>query len=107
GRREDPPAPRAPGAARAARAASAGGASVMKCREFAEFLMEYLDGALGESERCVFEGHVGDCPACMNYLETYRGPARVGREVCAPYAELPPDVPEELVQAILAARRQH
>jgi anti-sigma factor RsiW len=79
----------------------------VKCREFVEFLMEYLDGALGDGERRVFEEHVGDCPACVNYLDTYRETVRLGKGVCAPDAEVPPDVPEELVQAILSARRQH
>jgi len=69
-----------------------------------EFLMEYLEGGLGESERCVFEGHIEDCPACMNYLDSYRETVRLGRNACAPDAELPADVPEELVQAILSAR---
>ena len=78
----------------------------MKCREVAEFLMEYLDGALGDAERRVFEGHIEDCPACVNYLETYRETVRLGKSVCAPDAEVPPDVPEELVQAILSARRK-
>jgi len=79
---------------------------MMKCREVAEFLMEYLDGALGDAERRVFEGHIEDCPACVNYLETYRETVRLGKSVCAPDAEVPPDVPEELVQAILSARRK-
>ena len=79
----------------------------MKCREFVEFLMEYLDGALAEQERSVFEGHIEDCPACVNYLATYRETVRLGNSVCTPDAELPADVPEELVQAILSARRQH
>jgi anti-sigma factor RsiW len=77
----------------------------MKCREFVEFLMEYLDGALVEAELRVFEGHIEDCPACVNYLETYRETVRLGTSVCAPDAEVPPDVPEELVRAILSARR--
>jgi anti-sigma factor RsiW len=79
----------------------------MKCREFVEFLMEYLDGALAEQERSVFEGHIEDCPACVNYLATYRETVRLGNSVCTPDAEVPADVPEELVQAILSARRQH
>jgi len=78
----------------------------MKCREFVEFVMEYLDGTLGEAERCVFEGHVELCPACVNYLESYRETIRLGNSVCAPDDEVPPDVPEELVQAILSARRR-
>ena len=53
----------------------------MKCREFVEFLMEYLDGALGDDERRVFEGHIGDCPACVNYLDNLPrdGPTRQQR----------------------------
>jgi anti-sigma factor RsiW len=76
----------------------------MKCREFVEFLMEYLDGGLGASERRVFEGHIEDCPACVNYLDSYRETVRLGSRICASDAEVPPDVPEELVQAILSAR---
>jgi anti-sigma factor RsiW len=79
----------------------------MKCREFVEFLMEYLDGALAEPERRVFEGHVELCPACVNYLETYRETIRLGSSVCASEDDVPPDVPEELVQAILSARRSN
>ncbi len=78
----------------------------MKCREFVEFLIEYLDGALADGERRVFEGHVEDCPACMNYLASYRETVRLGGSVCAPDDEVPPDVPEELMQAILSARRR-
>jgi anti-sigma factor RsiW len=78
----------------------------VKCREFAEFLMEYLDGALGDGERRVFEGHIEDCPACVNYLESYRETVRLGSRVCGSDDDVPPDVPEELVQAILSARRE-
>ena len=76
----------------------------MKCREFVEFVMEYLDGTLGESERRVFEDHVELCPPCVNYLASYRETVRLGNSVCAPDQDLPTEVPEELVQAILAAR---
>ena len=77
----------------------------MRCRDFVEFLMEYVDGTLGATERDVFEGHIGDCPPCRHYLETYRETVRLGHSVCDPDAEVPPEVPEELVAAILAARR--
>lgn len=77
----------------------------LSCREFVEFLMDYLDGELGEGERRVFEAHVGDCPPCGTYLETYRETVRLGRTVCSDAADpVPEDVPEELVHAILAAR---
>ena len=79
----------------------------MNCREFVEFLMEYLDGALGEEERRVFEGHVELCPACVNYLETYRETIRLGGVCASQEEDVPADVPEELVQAILSARRSN
>ncbi len=78
----------------------------MKCREFVEFVMEYLEGDLADEERRVFEGHIRDCPPCLTYLDTYEDTVRLGRSVCGPDDAVPEDVPEELVQAILAARRR-
>ena len=76
----------------------------MKCRDCVEFLMEYLDGTLAESERRVFETHIGDCPPCGHYLDSYRETVRLGRTVCEA-DDRAPEMPEELVSAILAARR--
>ena len=79
----------------------------MNCREFVEFLMEYLDGELPGRQRGVFEEHMADCPSCVTYLETYRETVRLGGALCADPADpVPEDVPENLVQAILAARGQ-
>ena len=78
----------------------------MTCREFVEFLMEYLEGGLAEREREVFEAHIGECPPCLNYLETYRETVALGRSVCGPDQAVPDEVPEALVQAILAARHK-
>jgi anti-sigma factor RsiW len=77
----------------------------MTCRELVDFLMEYLDGELPEDSRRVFEEHVGFCPPCKAYLDTYRDAVALGQGVCAdPEGPVPVDVPERLVQAILAAR---
>ena len=77
----------------------------MNCREFVDFLMEYLDGDLDADVRGVFEEHMVECPPCEVYLDTYRGTIRVGKGICEPDGSLPGEVPEELVQAILAARK--
>ena len=67
--------------------------------------MEYLDGNLGDSERQIFEQHMRDCPPCEVYLETYGETIKLGQDAFWPAeGALPDDVPEELVQAILAAR---
>ena len=77
----------------------------MNCREFVDFLMEYLDGELARDAREVFEEHMEACPPCEVYLDTYRETTRLGKCICEPDGSLPQDVPEELVQAILAARK--
>ena len=78
----------------------------MNCREFVDFLMAYLDGELPEVQANAFRQHMSDCPPCVTYLDTYRETVRLGGEVCAdPAGAIPEDVPEELVQAVLAARR--
>ena len=78
----------------------------MKCREFVDFLMDYLEQSLPQTQREIFEGHLDECPGCITYLETYRETVRLEKALCGddPDAPLPEDVPERLVAAILAAR---
>lgn len=79
----------------------------MTCREVIDFLMEYLSGELSASERVEFEQHLADCPDCTAYLRSYEETIKLGKAVFAdPDAPVPPDVPEELVRAILASRGQ-
>jgi len=75
----------------------------MTCRELIGFLDSYLDGDLPAVERSRFEAHLTLCTDCVNYLASYRLTIALGRRVCADDA-LPVEVPEDLVQAILAAR---
>jgi anti-sigma factor RsiW len=78
----------------------------MNCREFTEFLHEYLFGNLPAAERAEFEKHLAECPWCVAYLESYRQTIRLEQAAySAPEREPPPaDAPEELIQAILSAR---
>lgn len=75
----------------------------MTCRECAEFLSDYLDGDLAIEIRQVFEGHLSLCPNCVTYLEQFRLTVLAGQAAYGDDSE--PDVPEELIQAILASRR--
>ena len=78
----------------------------MNCRETIDFLMAYLDGELPDDERRKFEHHLGDCPPCVSYMESYRDTLKLGRCACESHEEsAPPEIPERLVQAILAARK--
>jgi anti-sigma factor RsiW len=77
----------------------------MTCREFAEFLMEYLSGELSPAERSVFDEHLAKCPDCVAYLRTYEETIKFEKAAFAvPAGPVPDQVPEDLVRAILDAR---
>jgi anti-sigma factor RsiW len=78
----------------------------MNCREFTEFLHEYLFDNLPAAERAEFEKHLAECPWCVAYLDSYQKTIQLEQAAFSALedAPVPPDVPEELVQAILRAR---
>jgi anti-sigma factor RsiW len=79
----------------------------MTCRDFIEFLMEYLSDGLSAEERAIFDAHLAECPWCVAYLKTYRETVALEKAALAdPEVGVPEDAPEELVQAVLAARRK-
>lgn len=78
----------------------------MTCREFAEFISDYLTGELPLEVRARFDDHLARCANCGRYLRSYEESVTLGKHAFDdPGAELPADVPEDLVRAILAARR--
>jgi anti-sigma factor RsiW len=77
------------------------------CRDFVEFLDDYLSGRLSGQTLDEFNNHLAGCPPCVAYMQTYVESVRLGRAVLEKTAEaVPADVPEKLVQAILAARER-
>ena len=77
----------------------------MTCREFADFIMDYLSGDLPADSRAEFEYHLALCSNCQRYLTSYQETVTLGKRAFEDDdANLPPTVPEELVKAILAAR---
>ena len=79
---------------------------MITCRELVDFVIGYLDGTLSPEESAVFEEHLRVCPPCVDYLNTYRQTIRLGKAACCGEpAQKPPEMPEALVKAILAARR--
>ena len=75
----------------------------MTCRDFAEFLLEYVEGTLPADARQRFDDHLAICPDCVHYLQQYRDTVQAGQ--AAFDDELPAAVPDDLVRAILDARR--
>ena len=79
----------------------------MTCRELIDFLGAYLDGQLSEEVRLRFAEHLAACQECSAYLESYRATVQVAKRAFKhPDDPVPADVPEDLVKAILAARRK-
>ncbi len=79
----------------------------MTCREVTEFFAEYLAGELPPEQHRVFTEHLDGCPACVAYLKSYEETVRLGKAAFSqPDEPVSDDIPEELVQAILAARRK-
>ncbi len=77
----------------------------MTCREFIDFLIDYCEDDLSARKRAEFTKHLIECPNCTAYLKSYEETIRLGKAVFAePHAPVPSEVPEELVQAILASR---
>lgn len=79
----------------------------MTCREFADFIMDYMTGELPGDERALFERHLQRCPHCPEYLKQYEDSVKAGRRAFdALDDDVPVSVPDELVQAILQATRR-
>jgi anti-sigma factor RsiW len=78
----------------------------MNCREFTEFLHDYLFGDLPAEERSTFEIHLAECPWCVAYLDSYRKTMQLAQAALSIPEDAPPpaEAPEELIQAILRAR---
>ena len=78
----------------------------MTCREFADFMLDYLLGELPADTKARFERHLRDCVNCRRYLAGYQGAMKLGKHAFDDdAAPVPGDVPEDLVIGILEARR--
>jgi predicted anti-sigma-YlaC factor YlaD len=79
--------------------------AALTCRDFIDFIGDYYEQQLDSARLGEFEKHLRLCPSCESYLQSYQQTVLWGKESCQDSDALPEDVPEELIQAILAARR--
>jgi anti-sigma factor RsiW len=79
----------------------------VNCEEVLTFLWAYLSGELEPERAAAFDRHLEKCDGCTTYLDTYRQTLELTRgafdEATAGVTE--EDLPEDLVRAVLAARR--
>lgn len=79
----------------------------LTCHEVADFLLDYLEEELPDRQRRAFRRHLFWCSACVSYVESYRKTVNLARALgqeSAPELETP--LPEEIVRAVLAARKE-
>ena len=79
----------------------------MNCREVADFLSDYLDGALPLRQRLMFRLHLLVCRDCRRYLDSFAATVKLTHSLGERSTdEDDSPIPEALVQAILAAREE-
>ena len=77
----------------------------MTCREFADFMDDYLANELSPAAKAELDYHLSLCVNCRNYLTGYEQTVKLGKAAFDDASgDLPLDVPEPLIRAILAAR---
>jgi anti-sigma factor RsiW len=69
------------------------------CRQFIEFLDDYVAGELAPERRDAFARHLSLCASCTAYLESYRITIAAARGATHTAIE---DVPADVLTAILA-----
>ena len=76
----------------------------MKCRELADFLMDYVSGELAPESRAHFEFHLSKCKNCHEYLIQYEVTIKAGKIACGELSDEMGSIPDDLVKAVMAAR---
>ncbi|MFZ4576509.1 MAG: anti-sigma factor family protein [Phycisphaerales bacterium] len=79
----------------------------ISCRELIDFISDYLEGSLNESQRAEFDRHLSVCPPCVRYLDAFRTTVMLAKGAGAASEPRPLNpVPPALRDAIREARRQ-
>jgi len=73
------------------------------CRQFEEFLIDYLEDRLTVEQRKLFERHMKVCPMCRTSLKSYLKVIEMGKSVCAEDEkdEQFTAAPQDLIEAII------
>jgi len=70
----------------------------INCQQLIDYCFDYLEGELPEDEQSKFRQHLGLCPDCVCFFETYRDTPKLSREALA--TQMPSSV-KALVRAFL------
>ncbi len=80
--------------------------SMITCVEFEGFINSYLDESLPTKQRKLFEWHLRICRDCREYLAAYKRTVELSQATLGgANDDVPQDVPEDLIRAILDATK--
>ena len=77
---------------------------MLSCRELAELITDYLEGALSLPDRVRFQLHLGLCRHCRAYLRQLKETAAALHQL--PAAPLPPELEAELLHRFQGWKQQ-
>lgn len=73
---------------------------LFSCKDCVDVLRDYCDGEMDPKDRAHFESHIGDCPPCMEFLESYKATPDLCRKALAQR------MPQELSSKLKAFLRE-
>lgn len=76
---------------------------MINCQQLVEYCLDYIEGDLPDEEQIRFRRHLGQCPDCVTFFETYRRTPEVSRGVLG--TSIPASV-KESVLSFLRTRRE-
>lgn len=54
---------------------------MISCQQVIDYCLDYIEGDLPDDEQAHFRRHLGQCPDCVTFFETYRRTPEVTRTV--------------------------
>ena len=69
---------------------------VARCDECVSLLVDYLEGDLPSERARALEIHLDLCPACVAFVNTYRGTVNIARTLQA--EDIPPELTRRLIE---------
>ena len=70
------------------------------CSDTDQLLFEYVEGLLSEEVRAKLEKHLGDCPPCVRYVDSYQRTIKATHDLGLPEIEMPPALHQKLREFI-------
>jgi anti-sigma factor RsiW len=72
----------------------------VECQRTKKLLYEYVEGELNQETQHKLETHLGDCPACLQYVKSYRQIIELTHKHCLPETQMPPALKQKLREFI-------